>query len=239
MAQPSYLRSRFFLHLSLAFLAVAVAGFCTTLFIPLAKGSFAAPFQVQVHGVLMFGWLLLLIGQAALVSSGHTAVHRRLGLLGALLALAIVPSGVVAGVYATRRDLGATEATWPYGAFVNIVIEMAVFGLLVAAAIAQRRQPERHKRLLILATISALGPAWFRFRHFMPFVPSPIVTFALVADSVLLALIAREWLVERRVHPVFVWAGGAMVAVHLLELAAAESQLWTGIGRWLLQGMPA
>ena len=232
-------RSRFLLHLSLAFLAIALAGFSTTLFIPLARGSFTAPFPVQIHGVLMFCWLLLLIGQTALVSSGKTGVHRRLGWLGAALAVAIVPSGVASGVYATRRDLAATEATWPYGGFVNIVIEMAVFGILVAAAIAQRRQPERHKRLLVLATISALGPAWFRFRHFMPFVPNPIVTFSLVADSVLLVLIAREWLKERRVHPVFAWAGGAMVAVHLLELAAAESPLWTGIGRWLLQGMPA
>lgn len=232
-------RSRFLLYLSLAFLAIALAGFSTTLFIPLARGSFAAPVMVQVHGVLMFCWLLLLIGQTALVSSGNTAVHRRLGWLGAALAAAIVPSGVVAGVYATRRDLATTEATWPYGAFVNIVIEMAVFGILVAAAIAQRRQPQRHKRLLILVTISALGPAWFRFRHFMPLVPNPIVTFSLVADSVLLVLIAREWLTERRVHPVFAWAGGAMVAVHLVELAAAESPLWTGIARWLLQGMPA
>ena len=111
MALPPHPRSRFLLYLSLAFLAIALAGFSTTLFIPLARGSFVAPVPVQVHGVLMFCWLLLLIGQTALVSSGKTAVHRRLGWLGAALAAAIVPSGVTSGVYATRRDLAATEAT--------------------------------------------------------------------------------------------------------------------------------
>lgn len=117
----------------------------------------------------------------------------------------------------------------------NIFIEMAVFGLLVGAAVIARRRPEHHKRYLVLATISALGPAWFRFRHFLPFVPNPIVTFALVADSLLLVVAARDWRMLGRVHPVYVWAGGAMAAVHLIELVAAESDIWLRLGRFIVE----
>ena len=110
-------------------------------------------------------------------------------------------------------------------------------GLRVVAATASRRKPESHQLFLVLATISALGPAWFRFRHFMRFMPEPLVSFLLMAISVLLVAMAREWLVCQRVHPVYCWAGGAMFVVHVIELSAADSQLWLPIGRWLL-GVP-
>lgn len=232
-------RSPFFVYLSLGFLAIALAGFSTTLFIPLAAGTFEAPRVVHVHGILMFGWLLFFLAQTLLITTGNPAVHRRLGWFGAALAGAIAVSGVLVGIFATRRDLAAEDVTWPYGAFVNITIEMVVFGTLVGLAILRRRHPASHKRFLVLATISALGPAWFRFRHFMPFVPNPLVTFSLVADSVLLLVIAWDWLAVRRVDPVYLWGGGAMVCVHLVELAAGESALWVGLGRWLLQGPTA
>lgn len=222
------------MYLAISFLAIALTGFSTTFFLPLARRTFEAPLVVYVHGTLLFGWLLLFISQSALVKSRNIIAHRRSGWVGACLATAIVVSGIFVGISATRRDLAATGQDWPIGVFVNIVIEMAVFGLLVGAAVVSRRRPESHKRFLVLATISALGPAWFRFRHFMPFVPSPQITFALVADSMLLVVFARDWVALKRVDPVYIWAGGAMVAIHMIELAAAESQLWLRAGRWLL-----
>lgn len=227
-------RSRFYLQLSLAFVAIAVAGFSTTFFVPLARGTFAAPTVIHVHGALMFTWLLLFVAQAALVLQRRVRAHRRAGWFGVVLAGAIVISGVMAGRFASVRDLAASGQDWPYGAFVNIVIEMLVFGGLVTAAVALRRRPEAHKRLLVLATISALGPAWFRFRHFLPFVPNPTVSFAIVADALLLVVLARDWRGMRRVHPAYVWGGGVMVAVHAIELLAAESRTWLDFGRWLL-----
>lgn len=231
-------RSAFQLCLAGFFLLVALVGFSTTYFFPLAKGSFAAPWVVHVHGALMFGWLLLLLTQSLLVRAGRMRAHRRLGWLGVFVATAIVLSGVAVGAFATRRDLAATGQSWPLGDLVNIVIEMLLFGVLVGLAIACRRRPEAHKRYLVLATISALGPAWFRFRHFLPFVPEPLVVFSLVADSVLLVVIARDWRVDKRVHRVYVWAGGAMFLVHALELTFRESATWIGLGRWLLDVLP-
>jgi uncharacterized membrane protein YozB (DUF420 family) len=238
MAYRSAARSPFFLYLTVAFLAIAIAGFSTTLFVPVARGQFNAQLVIRNHGALLFGWLGFLIVQASLIQSKNVRIHRRIGWFGAILCVAIIVSVVLVDLFTTRRDLAAGAESPIIGNFVNILIEMILFGSLVGAAIFLRRDTESHKRLLVLATISILGPAWLRFRHFMPFVPNPFVTFSFVADSVLLVVITRDWIAYKRVHPVYIWAGGAMVVIHAIELAAIESQPWLRFGRWLL-GEPA
>ena len=227
-------RSRFFLYMGFAFLAIALTGFSSTYFLPLARGGFHAPPVVHAHGVLLFAWLALFIAQAGLVQSRQLRVHRRLGVAGVVLCMAIVASGVAVGLFATRRDLGAGDDGFVLGQFVNVLVEMLLFAALVAAAVALRRDGESHKRLLLLATISALGPAWLRFRHLFPAVPHPFITFSVLADAVLLVAIARDLRANGRVHAVYLWAGGAMVAVHALELMASGSAPWLRLARWLL-----
>ncbi len=231
-------RSKFFLYMAISFLVIAVVGFSTTFFIPLARGNFSAPPVIHIHAALVFGWLLLLILQILLIQKRNVALHRKLGFTGALLCAAIMVSGVLVGLYATRRDLAAGGDDFALGQFVNILIEMFLFGSLVGVAIYYRRDRERHKRFLMLATISALAPAWLRLRHLLPAVPHPFITFSLLADSLLLVVILRDWVVLRRIHPVYIWAGGAMVAVHVVELLAIRSAPWLWLSRWLL-GEPA
>ena len=238
MAIKAAPRSNFYLYMAISFLVIAVVGFSTTFFIPLARGTFTAPPVIHIHGALVFGWLLLLILQILLIQNRSIVFHRQLGIAGAVLCAAIVVSGVLVGLHATRRDLAAGGDDFVLGQFVNILIEMFLFGSLVGAAIYFRRDRERHKRFLILATISALAPAWLRLRHLLPAVPNPFITFSLLADSLLLVVMLRDWVVLRRVHPVYIWAGGAMVAVHVVELLAIRSPPWLWLSRWLL-GEPA
>ncbi len=234
MATRPATRTLFYVYMSLAFLAIAVTGFSTTFFLPLSRGIFKAPPIIHIHGALLFGWLLFLILQASLVHRRHVQVHRRLGIVGTLLSVAIVISGVLVGLHATRRDLAAGGDDFVLGQFVNILIEMLLFGALVAAAIVLRRDSESHKRLLLLATISALAPAWLRFRHLFPGVPDPFLTWSLLADALLLVVIARDWVVMHRIHPVYIWAGGAMFAIHVIEILAIRSGPWLALSRWLL-----
>ncbi|UWX03960.1 hypothetical protein H1235_16880 [Pseudoxanthomonas sp. NC8] len=216
------------------FLAVALVGFMGTYFVPMARRSFHAPPVVHVHGALLFGWLLLFIAQARRVRQRRMPQHRYWGWAGAAMCVAIMASGVGVGLFATRRDPRRRRRRFRLGQFVNILIEMLLFGALVGAAVAMRRDGESHKRLLLLATISALAPAWLRLRHLLPGVPEPFVTFSIVADSLLLVAIARDWIVLRRVHPVYLWAGGAMLAVHAIELLAITSPPWLWLSRRLL-----
>src|SRR3546814_19371266 len=59
-----------------------------------------APFWVHLHGAAMLGWLALLIVQPTLVSRRNLVLHRRLGWVGAALALVIACLGVFIGAMA-------------------------------------------------------------------------------------------------------------------------------------------
>lgn len=229
-------RDGFFLAMAIACLAIALTGFSTTYFLPLSRGTFGSPpVVVHLHGAACFAWLAFLIAQATLVRRRNLHLHRRLGWLGAGIATAIVVTGVLVGSFATRRDLAAMgEDPFVLGQFVNILVEMALFGGLVALAIRFRRDGATHKRLMLLATISALAPAWLRLRHLLPMVPHPFVTFSILADSLLLVAMLRDRIVLGRIHPAYWWAGGAMVAIHAIELLAITSAPWLRLSRALL-----
>lgn len=227
-------RSTFTTRLAIGGLAIALIGFTPTFFRPLTQGAFSAPVIVYLHGACAFAWLLTLIAQADLVRRRRVAVHRRLGWLGVAFATGFTVLGVPVGLWATQRDLASGLGDIARGQFVNILIELIVFASLVGAAIVLRRNRAWHMRLMLLATISVLGPAWFRLRHLFPGVPNPIVTFSLIADLVLVALIVREWRLERRVHPAYAIVGSAVVAVHLAELFASQSRAWLALADVLL-----
>ena len=197
-----------------------------------------------MHGALLFAWLIFLIAQASLIRVRNVSVHRRLGWFGALLGIAIVISGVAVSLHATRRDLAAGGGDVVLGDFVGILITFLIFGSLIAAAIVLRRDSESHKRLLLLATIWILAPAWLRFRYFFPAVENPLVVFSIIADSLILVAIARDLMAYKRVHPVYVWVGGLMIAydIDLLILRRPplpECGLATGrtVAAWRSRGL--
>ena len=227
-------RSGFFLYMSLGFLAVALIGFSTTFFLPLARGTFVAPPVTYVHGALLFAWLIFLVAQASLIRVRNVSVHRRFGWLGASLGIAIVISGVAVSLYVTRRDLAAGRGDVVLGEFVGLLFTFLIFGSLIAAAIVLRRNSESHKRLLLLATIWVLAPAWLRFRHLFPAVENPMVVFSIIADSLILVAIARDLMAYKRVHPVYIWVGGLFVAYDVINPLAFQSAAWLRVARWLL-----
>ena len=76
-------RSRFYLYMTVLFLVIAVVGFSTTFFLPLARGTLRIPRFMHIHGLLLFGWLGFLILQAWLIDRRSHMTHRKLGWLGA------------------------------------------------------------------------------------------------------------------------------------------------------------
>lgn len=173
-------------------LLVVALGFGVTYAMPMLRGGFVAPGFVHVHGAAALGWVLLFILQAAIVRTGHTAWHRSVGLAALPLALLVWGTGIATAFWAAQRDLAAqgTAATSSLG---GTVIGLSLFLLLVIGALRARRRPDWHKRLVILATVQLLWPAFFRLRHLLPTVPSPEITLALiVAYSPVLVAALRD-----------------------------------------------
>lgn len=211
---PAEVGRRFYLAMALVMAAVFVAGFSQTV-----PGDFAPtpglPLLLHIHGAVFTCWVVLFIAQPSLVVAGDVRRHMQLGIAGAVLAGAMVVMGLAATLFSISHH--RVPSFFPPGIFLVMnSLGIVVFGALVAAAVALRRRPEWHKRLMLCATASILGPGLGRFLPMDAFGPvAPLVLFA-VNDLILLAGPAADLVVRRRLHPAYYWGVAAVVLTQVL-----------------------
>jgi len=114
-----------------------------------------------LHGVAMTSWMILFLVQPLLAASRKLRLHRRLGSVGGVLAIAIVLLGWRVGIEAARiapPDLRIWGLTWPQFLIVPLG-SMAVFAAFIALGIGARRRPEIHRPMMLLGTLAALSAA--------------------------------------------------------------------------------
>lgn len=120
-----------------------------------------APWWVHVHGVVMLGWLALLVSQNLLAQNGNLALHRKLGWLGAGMVVAIMVLGSFTAYKALELHRQPPFFTPAY--FLGLSnIGLLLFGAMVAWAINLRRETQWHRRLMMGATVLLLEPAFGR-----------------------------------------------------------------------------
>lgn len=226
-------RARNFYPAFAAMAAAAVAiGFSTTYFIPGPRGALGLPWIVHLHGWSAILWIVLLGLQVMLVRTGRSRLHRQVGKAALPLAIAIWASGIAVGVWVVRRDL-PSQGDFAYVGFAGVIISLTMFLALVIAALLTRRRPDWHKRLMLLATIVVLWPAFFRFRHLMPFVPRPeLVLGLLLADLPILIAAVRDKLRWGKVHPAWSVVGSLVFIEQAFELWAFGQGTFEPLGRW-------
>ena len=80
-------------------------------------------------------------------------MHRTLGVFGIAVAAGVVISGSVATSGLIPR------ATGEHVLVTSNSLNLVVFATLVSLAIYKRRQPQVHKRLMLVASVAIIGPA--------------------------------------------------------------------------------
>ena len=226
---------RFYLLLGATGLVAIAIGFSTTYVIPMAERRLHVPPIVHLHGLAALMWVLLLVVQASLVRSAQTGLHMIMGRGALPLAIFIWFSGIFTGIWAARRDIPSQGLT-ASASLLGTVTGLSIFLTLAIAAVWQRRRPDWHKRLIGLATIALLWPAFFRWRHLMPMVPRPEIVFALLlADAPILVAALRDKVRYGRIHPVWLYGGPALFIEQATEtfLFESGSLAWRQLGRWL------
>jgi uncharacterized membrane protein YozB (DUF420 family) len=225
----------FYLGMALTGLAAVAIGFSTTYALPMWRRSLSAPPVVHVHGALSLSWVALFIIQTSLVRRSQTRLHRKLGWIGVPLACGLLITGCAVALVAARRDFPA-QGPVAASAIVGTVTSLAMFVALVVFAVLRRRRPDWHKRLMLLATIVVLWPAWFRWRHFVPCVERPEIWFALVlAEGWIAVAAARDWLKYGAVHPVWCYFGTGVFVEQSFEVLAFDTGPWRGVGMWIFE----
>ena len=221
----------FFPAMSSLLIVLVFLGFAPTYYLrPVAAGPI--PGYLHVHGAAMTMWFLLLLVQTALIATGRRALHRRLGIAGACVAVVIVALNPLVVAWSVPHLLagnGSTELTALI--VVGDLLVVATFLVLVGLAVRWRRYPETHSRMLLLASLAVSGPALGRFSISLTGTPLPGL-IALMALPLL--VVVHDRVMMKRVHPASAWGAAAIIGTLVISIAIANTPAGGAIVGWFL-----
>lgn len=227
----------FYSSMAIGMALTVLVGFGPTYYTKLLGSAPMATFSgapitplVHLHGLLFTAWVLLFIAQTALVAQRRVAVHRRMGIVGAVLAGSMVVVGIVAALKLAARG-AAPPGIDPLSFVLVPVGDMIVFAAFVATALRMRANREAHKRLMLLAYVSIIAAATARLPGMLPY--GPLAFYGLAFVFILIGIIYDSFS-RRRVHPVYIWGGGALVLSVPLRLIVSGTDAWKSFAQILV-----
>lgn len=216
----------FFAAITVAMLVTAFAGFAPTYYLAgLYSAKLPAPI-VHVHAVLQSAWMLLLLVQMLLVSANRVPLHRKLGIAGALLAAVMVPVSVLVVANQLHRFLSKGDFALSFSLIP--MWEVFNFAVLAGSAIALRRHPVAHKRLIILATVAMMPAAISRIPVLLIKRWTPWEVIAFIA-----AIAAYDIWSMRRLHAATLAGAGLIVSFLFGCMPLGHTAAWHGVARWI------
>lgn len=225
--QTTIHKTKLFFIIGIIGLFAALTGFSTTFITPLSNGTFKAPMIIYIHGAFAFSWICLFVTQSILIQSNNFRQHRILGFLGVVIATGITITLIPVGLYQVEKDLSHGLGQTAISSIIGTITSAIIFISLVLAGILKRHKPSTHKRLMLLATILLLWPAWFRFRHIFPYVPNPEIWFAIVlADSLIVISLVWDKITYGKVNPTLLYIGLFIIIEHAVEAYMFDTTLW-------------
>lgn len=222
----------FDLGVALAVAVVVAAGFGRTVNARLFHPSSPRPRILYVHGALFTAWVLFFTMQAVLVRSRRVAWHRRLGVGGVVLGGLLPVVGIATALAMTRlHRAGSKTGGEPF--LIVSFFDMLAFAVTFGLAIYWRRRPEYHRRLILMASCGLTAAAFARLPNWL----IPDNAWYVGVDGLILAGAARDWIVMRRVHAVYLYGLPALLLgqAATMWIYLSDAPAWVAIARALLR----
>jgi hypothetical protein len=220
----------FYISMAAAMAVTVFVGFAPTFFLKIFSNSPPLSPLLHFHGAAFASWYVIFLTQATLIANGRPDIHRRLGLAGFCLAVAMVFLGVAAAVMAIRNN-HTPPGLDPRSFLVLPFFGITVFAILTGAAFFARKRPETHKRLMLLASIAMLDAAIARIPGVFAF-GGPLASFGL-QDLFIIACIIYDFASRRRIHPAYLFGGLFILAMQPLRIVVSQTPWWLAFGDWL------
>jgi len=183
---------------------------------------------IRVHGAVFSAWIVLLVVQTTLVARRNISVHRRLGLFGAGLAVAMVGLGVTAATDSLAR--GFTPPGFPFGrlAFYSTpIFSIASFAVLIFFSIRLRSNGAAHKRLVLLATLALISAAIDRWPF--AFIQQAHFMTNVIIDLMVLSIVVFDFSTIRRLHRATLLGGLCVMVPGHLAVPIGQTAGWQKI----------
>jgi hypothetical protein len=235
--------------MGVACIVVSVVGFAPIYWLPLATGAVMdrGPL-VNLHGALFAAWPFFFLWQSWLAAEGRMEHHRSSGVVGVSLATAMVAIGVATGIGNMLHRLAEGDGDMARAFSVIPLTSIALFGILVAVAVANVKRPNVHKRVMLVASISILQAAVDRIYYLLVvggkagvpfgFNPTPPVVASLpgglITDLLVAAAMIYDWRTRGRPHPSYLIAGAVLLFVQLSRVPLGPSPQWLEFTHFLV-----
>ena len=228
LVSPAARDRKFYTGMAITMLLTALVGFSRTYFLGLIHGHATTitgrvpNATVHLHALLFTSWLVLFIVQTRLIATHRVKVHRKLGYFGATLGAAMIVVGVRLAVEAAR--LGAVPPGADPWRFIAIPLgDITTFGGFLLAAVLWRNDRDKHKRLMILASVCLMAAPLVRF-------PGVLRVGALLSYALMLLFPIAAAVYDRRsrgrVHPVYWWGLALLVVGVAVRVMLLGSPAW-------------
>ncbi len=195
----------FFVSMALYLTLIVIAGFWPTYFQPLLygeapghpKGLVESTLVIHIHGLVMLGWMGLLLFQATLIASGKTRKHMRIGEYGAIFGILVFLVGLLIVFMQVLNGVQQGIITWtqaPLFAWPS-EIELLQFAILLYLGYRFRKKPTAHKRYMLFATMVLITAAINRMDYLLGPWSAEIMAAAMVVP-----IFSYDIYSERRIH---------------------------------------
>jgi len=196
--------------------------------LPALQGTFPpAPPIVHLHGMLFVSWMLLLIAQSALPGTGNLKLHRSLGTFGIAFATLVIFAGLLMQLVASHRGWEAGRPAGTDGLYLGLLAFLGFAWMFTVAIRTRARNPQVHKRMVLLAMLPVLPPGVNRFWANALGLDDPVPTFWLYLTlwSMAAAILGQEWAERRRISR---WSmlGAAWIVLQGAVHEAVVGSVW-------------
>ncbi|HMH28737.1 MAG TPA: hypothetical protein VK580_09140 [Steroidobacteraceae bacterium] len=203
---------------------IMFVGFSKNFYLRAWIGTRPITSMVHVHGLVMTAWIMLFLTQTILVANGRANLHRKLGVAGAFLAFVVVTLGIYTisnSILRQSPDANLQSFAPLFVAFDGL--SLLLFAGLVITALGMRLRAQTHKRLMLMALVSLMPPAYGRFVAYFTRVDVFEIVLGLMCTTVAMCVMI-DTIRHRRLHPALVWSGALVVAVNLLTYLAQSAE---------------
>jgi len=113
---------------------------------------------IHVHGIFLMMWMVLLIVQPLLISTGRAKLHRTIGKVSYVLGPLIIVTMFLVGKGSYGRAIGFLTEKENLAVMVLDIRGFLTFAIFWALAMVNRKVPASHMRYMIATGIIAIGP---------------------------------------------------------------------------------
>jgi hypothetical protein len=204
-----------------------------------------AGLYLYVHGLIMTAWYVLFFVQGTLTVSSRIRAHRRLGRVGALLAVAVVLSGAYVSLKMPSHFVALglpPEVQMGVGLGITIgnLVTLTAFVAVIGAALLLRRQAPWHGRLMFWSFALTLGPVLgnptnrLGARLIEPLVPQWLPNSYLILLVCFVALSLYDLTRTRRIHLATIVGAVVFVVTIQAHRAIMQTEAARAFVEWLL-----